>query len=173
MVLSNYRLFIQARDKHFNIPLGLIDQVECRDIFFLHINCKDARCIRSTFPNNETVIEAMRKIQQALSSAKFLEEAFAFAFFEKVETDLIEEMRLQLGSDLPPPATARERFDSEIKRMEFNVQNPWRISCENEDYELCGSYPRHIIVPNSIDKKKLEQVACFRSARRFPAVVWR
>jgi hypothetical protein len=64
--------------------------------------------------------------------------------------------------------TPKERFLAEVKRMGFNVQGPWRISNENADYELCASFPTHIIVPCVMDKKKLEQVACFRSARRFP-----
>lgn len=173
LTLTNYRLFIQTRDNNYNVPLGLIDQVECREIFFLHINCKDARYIRCTFPNNETAAELGRRIQHAISSPKAIEEYFAFTFYENLDSELSEDLKSQLGLDLPSFPSPKERFDAEIKRMEFNVENPWRISDENKDYELCGSYPTHIIVPNSIDKKKLEQVACFRSARRFPAVVWR
>jgi myotubularin-related protein 3/4 len=172
LVVSNYRLYVQAQNTHSNIPLGLIDQLEIRDIFFLHIHCKDARTIRCTFPNNETVTEVMRRVQTALGSPKRIEDFFAFAFNEKVDRELPSEMRTTLGL-VQDRTTARTRFYNEIKRMEFNVENPWRVSEENEDYELCSSYPKLIIVPNSIDKKKLEQVACFRSARRFPAVVWR
>jgi len=173
LALTNYRLFIQGKDTNFNIPIGVIEQVENRDIFFLHVSGKDARCIRCTFPNNETATETMKRIQAAIGSLKRIEDTFAYTFYKKSEDDGMEDVKAQLGLELDPFPSAKERFDMEIKRMEFNVQGPWRISDENKEYDLCNSYPTHIIVPSNMTKKQLEQVACFRSARRFPAVVWR
>lgn len=46
LALSNYRLYLQLKDTFYNIPLGLIELLEVRDIFFLHIGCKDARSLR-------------------------------------------------------------------------------------------------------------------------------
>ena len=43
LTLSNYRLFLQLQHEEVNLPLGLIETIEARDIFFLHIFCKDAR----------------------------------------------------------------------------------------------------------------------------------
>lgn len=43
IALSNYRLFIES---FVNIPIGLIESVEYRDIFYLHIYSKDARTVR-------------------------------------------------------------------------------------------------------------------------------
>lgn len=173
LALTNYRLFIKGKITNFNIPIGVIEQVENRDIFYIHVSGKDARCIRCTFPNNETATEAMKRIQTAVTSQKTIEETFAYTFFQKSEDETSEDIRAQLGLDLPEFPSPKERFDMEIKRMEFNVQGPWRISDENKDYELCGSYPTHIIVPSNMTKKQLEMVACFRSAKRIPAVVWR
>lgn len=178
LALTNYRLFIKGKNTTFNIPIGVIEQVENRDIFFLHVSGKDGRCIRCTFPNNETATETMKRIQMAISSPKNMKDTFAFTFFtnSSSQEESLEEIRAQLGlrlDVLPQFPSAKERFDMEIKRMEFNVHGPWRISDENSNYDLCGSYPTHIIVPSSMTKKHLEQVACFRSARRFPAVVWR
>ncbi|CAL8079238.1 unnamed protein product [Orchesella dallaii] len=173
LALTNYRLFIQGNDTNFNIPIGVIEQVENRDIFFLHVSGKDARCIRCTFPNNDTATETMKRIQIAIGSLKRIEDTFAYTFFEKSQDDSLEDVKAQLGLELESFPSAKERFDMEIKRMEFNVQGPWRISDENKEYDLCNSYPTHIIVPSNMTKKQLEQVACFRSARRFPAVVWR
>lgn len=173
LALTNYRLFIKGKITNFNIPIGVIEQVENRDIFFLHVSGKDGRCIRCTFGNNETATETMKKIQGAVMSIKKIDDAFAYTFFKKSKEDPPEEIRAQLGLELPKFPTPEERFENEIKRMEFNTRGPWRISNENEEYSLCGSYPKHIIVPSNMNKKKLEQVACFRSARRFPAVVWR
>ncbi len=44
--LSNFRLFIRHGQSVMNIPLALIDTIECRDIFFLYVYCKDARSLR-------------------------------------------------------------------------------------------------------------------------------
>jgi hypothetical protein len=173
LALTNYRLFLQTKEITYNLPLGLIEQAECRDIFYVHLYCKDARSIRCTFPNNEAALEMMKRIQGAISPPKKMDEAFAFAFHQLTNDDVSDEVKAQLGWDLPVFPTPEERFEAEIKRMEFNTKGPWRVSKENKDFELCSSYPKFIIVPCVMDKKKLEQVACFRSARRFPAVVWR
>lgn len=50
---------------------------------------------------------------------------------------------------------------------------PWRVSKVNMDFQLCGSYPRHLLVPAAIDDATLHIVATYRSSRRIPAVVWR
>ena len=55
------------------------------------------------------------------------------------------------------------KFDSKI----------WRISDVNKKFELCPTYPEQIIVPKSITDEQLKKIACFRSSKRFPVVVWR
>ena len=46
LALSNYRLHVLLKDTYYSIPLGLIELIEVKDIFFLHIGCKDARSLR-------------------------------------------------------------------------------------------------------------------------------
>lgn len=47
VALSTYRLFVHCRRAPFlNVPLGLIEMVECRDIFHLYVYCKDAHSFR-------------------------------------------------------------------------------------------------------------------------------
>jgi len=46
LALSNYRLYLQLSQTCYNIPLGLIEQLEVKEIFYLHIGCKDARSLR-------------------------------------------------------------------------------------------------------------------------------
>lgn len=46
LALSNYRLYLQLSQACYNIPLGLIEQLEVKELFFLHIACKDARSLR-------------------------------------------------------------------------------------------------------------------------------
>lgn len=46
LALSNYRIYLQLSQACYNIPLGLIEQLEVKEIFYLHIGCKDARSVR-------------------------------------------------------------------------------------------------------------------------------
>ena len=46
IALSNYRLFVRFKDSFVNQPLGLIDSVEYRDIFYIYVCCKDAHSFR-------------------------------------------------------------------------------------------------------------------------------
>lgn len=46
LVLTNYRLFLQLCDSQHHVPLGLVEVVEHRDLFYLHVGCKDARSYR-------------------------------------------------------------------------------------------------------------------------------
>ena len=50
LALSNYRLYYQKTGKDgkgdFNIPLGLIEAVEIKELFYLYISCKDCRTYR-------------------------------------------------------------------------------------------------------------------------------
>ncbi|KAJ3589277.1 hypothetical protein NHX12_010122, partial [Muraenolepis orangiensis] len=45
IAISNYRLHIKFKDSIVNVPLGLIESVECRDMFQLHIICKDSKVV--------------------------------------------------------------------------------------------------------------------------------
>ena len=46
IALSNYRVFVMLKESFINIPVGVIETVEYRDIFFMHVFCKDARTFR-------------------------------------------------------------------------------------------------------------------------------
>lgn len=43
ILLTNYRLYLQARETHYHIPIGLMETVENKELFYLNIGCKDAR----------------------------------------------------------------------------------------------------------------------------------
>lgn len=49
LALSNYRLYHQITDSNntfYNLPLGVIESIEQKDIIYLQISCKDARLYR-------------------------------------------------------------------------------------------------------------------------------
>jgi len=46
IVLSNYRILVRHKESFINLPLGLIEAVDTRDIFYLHIYSKDSTIVR-------------------------------------------------------------------------------------------------------------------------------
>lgn len=173
LALTNYRLFLQLCDTQHHIPIGLLEAVEQRDLFFLHVGCKDARTYRLTFDNNETCTEWFGRLTKAAAPPAHLEELFAFYYFvwSKQERPQGE---IQLRVEAQRATAYDERtFQAEVDRLKFNLHGTWRISGANRNYKLCASYPPQLLVPAYISDEVLETVAKFRSSRRIPAVVWR
>ncbi|XP_045615007.1 LOW QUALITY PROTEIN: phosphatidylinositol-3,5-bisphosphate 3-phosphatase MTMR3 [Procambarus clarkii] len=175
IALSNYRVFLQQRDVTYHIPLGVIEGIECREIFFLFLLCKDTKSYKCTFGTNEQCAEWQRRLTKALLLPQRLENVFAFAFYMwsmeeagELHNNLSEPDGLQSYG-----VRVEKMFDEEVRRLGFDLGGAWRISLANSDYQLCSTYPRKLVVPASINDNILESVARFRSARRIPAVVWR
>ncbi|XP_069986655.1 phosphatidylinositol-3,5-bisphosphate 3-phosphatase MTMR3 isoform X3 [Penaeus vannamei] len=175
MALSNYRVFLQQRDATYHIPLGVIETIECREIFFLFLLCKDTKSYKCTFATNEQCAEWQRRLTKALALPQRLENVFSFAFYMWNMEEARELHNALHEPDSPQSYAARaERmFDEEVRRLGFDLGGAWRISLANNEYQLCSTYPRKLVVPASINDNILESVARFRSARRIPAVVWR
>ncbi|XP_074640292.1 phosphatidylinositol-3,5-bisphosphate 3-phosphatase MTMR3-like [Tubulanus polymorphus] len=172
ITLSNFRLLVCYADSFINIPLGLIEMIECRDIFFLHVYCKDARVIRCTFSTNELCMEWYKRLSYALDPPRKIDDVFAFRFYAYCQdhrciSDTEDYACLLQGDDYA------YSFGQEVERMGFDLKGAWRISYWNEDYKVCNTYPQYHIVPSSVDEKHLENVVSFRSSKRIPSVVWR
>ncbi len=48
-----------------------------------------------------------------------------------------------------------------------------RLSRVNEDFSLCATYPKLLVVPKSIDDDTLRKVADFRSKGRLPVLSYK
>nr|XP_022920445.1 myotubularin-related protein 3 [Onthophagus taurus]XP_022920446.1 myotubularin-related protein 3 [Onthophagus taurus]XP_022920447.1 myotubularin-related protein 3 [Onthophagus taurus] len=172
LVLTSYRLYVQLCDTQHHIPLGLIESVEQRELFHLHISCKDARSFRCTFDNNETCLDWNSQLIKASLPPRQLEELFAFYHYvwsrEKGGDDVAQKIDAQKALLYDEAA-----FKNEFTRLKFDQNGTWRISSVNASYKLCPSYPPSLVVPSCISDVTLETVAKFRSSRRIPAVVWR
>ncbi|EFN79213.1 Myotubularin-related protein 3 [Harpegnathos saltator] len=168
LALSNYRLYLQLSQACYNIPLGLIEQLEVKEIFYLHIGCKDARSVSCAFSTNEHCLEWYKRLHKVTYPRKNVEDIFAFAYYAWSVEEGKDYPRL--GKDNGSYITT---FNSEVERLKFNLHGTWRISQINKDYRMCPSYPPQLLVPACISDETLETVAKFRSSRRIPAVVWR
>ncbi|XP_050779637.1 myotubularin-related protein 3 isoform X3 [Gopherus flavomarginatus] len=183
IALSNYRLHIKFKESVVNtvcqsdaceisVPLQLIESVECRDIFQLHLTCKDCKVIRCQFSTFEQCQEWLKRLNNAIRPPSKIEDLFSFAYHAWC-MEVYASEKEQHGDLCRPGEHVTSRFKNEVERMGFDMNNAWRISNINEKYKLCGSYPQELIVPAWITDKELESVASFRSWKRIPAVVYR
>ncbi|XP_075685833.1 phosphatidylinositol-3,5-bisphosphate 3-phosphatase MTMR3 isoform X2 [Rhinoderma darwinii] len=170
--LSNYRLNIKFKESTINVPLQLVESVECRDPFQLHLTCKDCKIIRCQFFNFEQVQEWQKRLNAALRPPSRIEDLFSFAYHAWC-MEVYASEKEQHGDLCRPGDHVISRFKNEVERMGFDVDNAWRISNINEKFRLCSSYPQELIVPAWITDPELESVASFRSWKRIPAVVYR
>ncbi|XP_026124782.1 phosphatidylinositol-3,5-bisphosphate 3-phosphatase MTMR3 isoform X3 [Carassius auratus] len=174
IAMSSYRLHIKFKESVVNncscevsVPLQLIESVECRDMFQMHITCKDCKVIRCQFSTFEQCQEWLKRLNAAVRPPSQIEELFSFAFHAWcVEKE-------QHGDLCRPGDHVLSRFHNEVERMGFDTQNAWRVCEINNKYKLCSSYPQLLLVPAWITDKELENVAGFRSWKRIPAVVYR
>ncbi|XP_043924302.1 myotubularin-related protein 3 isoform X1 [Protopterus annectens] len=172
IALSNYRLHIKFKESVVNVPLQLIESVECRDIFQLHLTCKDCKVIRCQFSTFEQCQEWLKRLNNIIHPPSRIEDLFSFAYHAWC-MEVYASEKEQHGDLCRPGEHVTSRFKNEVERMGFDVHNAWRISHINDKYKLCASYPQQLIVPAWITDKELESVATFRSWKRIPAVVYR
>ncbi|CAB1316877.1 unnamed protein product [Coregonus sp. 'balchen'] len=154
------------------VPLMLIESVESRDMFQLHIICKDSKVVRCRFSTFKQCQEWLKRLTRAIARPGRLEDLFALAYHAWClggSTD-DEDQHLHLCR---PGDHVRQRLQMEVKRMGFDMQNAWRVSDINLNYKLCSSYPQKLLVPVWITDKELESVGSFRSSKRIPVVVYR
>ncbi|XP_034027157.1 myotubularin-related protein 3 isoform X2 [Thalassophryne amazonica] len=172
IAISSYRLHIKFKESVVNVPLQLIESVECRDMFQLHVTCKDCKVVRCQFSAFEQCQEWLKRLNAVVRAPSRLEDLFSFAFHAWC-MEVYAGEKEQHGELCRPGEHVTSWFKNEVERMGFDTQNAWRISDINSKFRLCPSYPQQLLVPAWITDKELENVAAFRSWKRFPAVVYR
>lgn len=177
LALSNFRLFIRFKDSFVNVPLRLIEFIGMKDPSLMEVNCKDARSFKILFDTNEQSLNWFEKLNQCISPVSRLEDLFAFPFYAWCMDD--KQCFQNSGEDAESldfcqRGGGQYSFMSEVRRMGFdNLQNAWRITDINTNFELCSTYPKLHIVPAKISDDNVKAVVKFRTSGRFPSVVWR
>ena len=67
-------------------------------------------------------------------------------------------------------------YDASADYQRMGLLNPlshWRVSEQNADYQLCGTYPAKLVVPRSVKDDDLLKASQFRSAGRVPVLCWK
>ena len=83
--------------------------------------------------------------------------------------DTIVEFSRQGVLDVRNPAL-KELFPSQMRASYDGC--PWRISNANQDFKLCATYPKMLVVPAALSDQELVAVANFRSGQRLPTMSW-
>ncbi|XP_072284692.1 phosphatidylinositol-3,5-bisphosphate 3-phosphatase MTMR4 isoform X2 [Pyxicephalus adspersus] len=172
IAISNYRLHIKFKDSVINVPLRMIEAVESRDMFQLQIICKDSKVVRCHFSTFKQCQEWLKRLSRATARPSKQEDLFAFAYHAWCQGICSDEEEHHVHL-CRPGDHVKDRFQMELVRMGFDMQNAWRVSEINNNYKLCQSYPQKLLVPVWITDKELENVASFRSWKRIPVVVYR
>ncbi|XP_058992388.1 myotubularin-related protein 9-like isoform X2 [Mustela lutreola] len=137
--------------------LRSVDSIEKRvsgDSGTITLRCKDLRVLQLDIEGVEATLDIARSIE-ALSSLESVITSFPFFYRPRG-------LRLGDAWHFHPP----ERYYKRVARE----TNAWRLSEVNEDFSLCPSYPRAVIVPRAVDDDALARCARFRQGGRFPVL---
>ena len=103
-----------------NIPLGLIETLEQRDLFFVQIYCKDGRCYRIQFNNTTSCDDWLRRIMNEIAPPGKIEDLFSFSHFAWACEEAFEELSSNLSNaEMSGDFTW---FRSELARLRFDLQ---------------------------------------------------
>ncbi|XP_029084468.1 myotubularin-related protein 9-like isoform X3 [Monodon monoceros] len=147
----------QATPDLWLLLLRSVDSIEKRvagDAGTITLRCKDLRVLQLDIEGVEATLDIARSIE-ALSSLESVITSFPFFYRPKG-------LRLGEAWHFHPP----ERYYKRIARE----TRAWRLSEANEDFSLCPSYPRAVIVPRAVDDDALARSARFRQGGRFPVL---
>ena len=157
-----------------DIPLPAIEAIEMRELFTLILTTKDGRLIRIPCDSNEDCLVWYKALATVAVGFEERGRIFAFAF----RAWCLEESKKQRNSFLAPQAFSNHSVGgalgtrADFQRLGFD-DRLWRIAEVNTNFDLCGSYPEHWIVPVWTSDDEVKKAATFRWLKRAPAVVWR
>lgn len=63
-------------------------------------------------------------------------------------------------------------FDLSIECLREGVSDLYRITDANENYNICGTYPKYLVIPSGFEEKYLSQCSEFRALNRFPVLTY-
>ncbi|KAF6204479.1 hypothetical protein GE061_002820 [Apolygus lucorum] len=137
--------FIEKKSTN-NAPGGTIT-LKCKDlrILSLHISSSD-----QDFQNVCTTLESLSALDNPL---------WKYPFFYKPVFKILEDG----WTDFVP--------ESEYSKLIH--RDEWRISYVNNEFSICPSYPKVVVVPKSIDDETIVTASRFREGGRFPVFSYR
>ncbi|GMS88474.1 hypothetical protein PENTCL1PPCAC_10649, partial [Pristionchus entomophagus] len=171
--LTNYRLIIlydSSRSSHSNSPvesiaIGNIDAIDSVPIDQLLILCKDARVIRVQTSSTVQACNWYKKLS-SLATARPANTLFALTIAKRMEGRTDVDWCWQ-------QAAPEYSFDEQALFTRWGMDPDYfNVVDYNDDYSICPSYPRNLMVPKGMDRREIESLRDYRMLGRIPAVVW-
>lgn len=173
LFITNYRLYFKSDELQIyqsyliiNLPLGLIHRIEKighqstkkSNFYGLLINCKNGRRLRfATVQENvsrKQIYEILQKYSFPISNSI---NYFAYSFNQSY----VDSSGWQIYD-----------VKREYERIGISKSNDWRFTHINQQFKFCETYPKILVVPQSVSDDDLKQIAEFRSKKRIPVVSW-
>ena len=166
-----------------NLPLGCIERIErekkpkdCRlnSSVTILISCKDMRMFRVTLMCDSSANGGMgeyelEKALRLLAASAFPNNrTLLFAFSHSLPSE-------PLSLALVEPYDTVQEFSRMGILDVISVRDDlpiWRITTMNNEYRLCNTYPKVLVVPRKISDDELVLVSHFRSGHRLPVMCW-
>lgn len=129
----------------------------------IRLQCKDFTYYSFDFLNETICGEVFSKLSTLVMLPKLegVRSFYAFAY----RPNMLEEKLAVKGWEMYDPVKEYER--------QGLFGGYWRMSTINGDYKYCASYPRVLVVPQTISDNVLKHAGKFRSKQRIPAIVYR
>lgn len=126
------------------------------DTYNVVIRCKDTQVVRLSF-SNHAEYSKLYKCLSCLAFPASLLDAFCFAY----------------SPTIAPSEEVPFDIRREYKRIGL-LDVPDRLRCidQSQRYDLCDTYPQHLIVPSAMTDMRIKAAAAFRSHGRLPVVSW-
>ncbi|KAG5421304.1 YMR1 [Candida metapsilosis] len=153
-------------------PQSITPQIEGFDNYSasnIRLQCKDFTYFSFDFKNDLICTEVFNKLSSLATTVKTENDIKSLYAYSYVPNNLEKELNVR-GWDIFDPVAEYTRLGLISKNGDDKY---WRMSEVNADYKFCPSYPRILIVPNSISDNVLKHAAKFRSKQRIPAVVYK
>jgi len=175
---------------YLQLPLGCIDRIEREkkgkdavaaaagrsSSVTLVITCKDVRVLRVTLITNDgtggnggmSEHELEKALRLLITSTFPNNRTYMFAFSHSLPSE-------PLSLSLVEPYDTIQEFSRMgiLNVVSVRDDSPmWRASTVNNEYRMCNTYPRVLVVPHKITDDELVLVSNFRSGHRLPVMCW-
>lgn len=148
------RIERERKHKDQNASTGVTILIICKEAKQHRITLRTTTSYKSTVQSRESEIERALSVLSAYAFPNNLQ--YAFAYSHKLQCKILDSFEPIL----------------EYSRQTVLDSNFWRVTTSNEEYRLCRSYPRVLIVPKTLTDDELAIIASFRSGQRLPVLCW-
>ena len=125
------------------------------------ITLKDGR--NFIFKFSPEPFEVFDELIEKFALPKITKNYFNFAYLYKNQNNLINKKNIKIYN-----------FFDEFRRQGINLNTTKEFRLiKNDDYTLCESYPKKLIIPYNISNEQIRQCAEFRTKNRIPTLTYR